>query len=83
MDLVKDRVALITGGGRGIGEASARRLAEFGAKVILADMNLETAQAAADSYLASARAQADEILENARRKAEQIIGDAELIVGNL
>lgn len=42
--LLTDKVALVTGGGRGIGEASARRLVEYGAKVILADMNLEAAQ---------------------------------------
>lgn len=49
MSLLTDRVAMITGGGRGIGEASARRLAEYGAKVILADMDLEAAQRVADS----------------------------------
>ena len=46
--LLTDKAALITGGGRGIGEASARRLAEYGAKVILADMNLEAAQGVAE-----------------------------------
>ena len=46
--LLTDKVALVTGGGRGIGEASARRLAEHGAKVILADMNLGAAQSVAD-----------------------------------
>ena len=46
--LMSGRVALVTGGGRGIGEASARRMVEFGARVILADLNLEAAQAVAD-----------------------------------
>ena len=46
--LMSGKVALVTGGGRGIGEASARRMVEYGAKVILADLNLEAAQAVAD-----------------------------------
>ena len=42
-DRVKDRVAIVTGAASGIGEASAIRLAEEGAKVICADINLESA----------------------------------------
>ena len=38
------RVAVITGGGRGIGLSCARALAEFGAKVVLADVSLDTAK---------------------------------------
>ncbi len=36
---LKDRVALITGGGRGIGAATAQRLARDGAKVVVSDMD--------------------------------------------
>ena len=39
------RVAVVTGAGRGIGRAIARRLARDGALVILADVNLEGARA--------------------------------------
>ena len=40
---VQDRVAIVTGAGSGIGEASAIRLAEEGAKVVCADIYLESA----------------------------------------
>ena len=41
MGKLDGRVAFVTGAGRGIGAASALRLAEDGAKVILADIDLE------------------------------------------
>lgn len=40
----KDRVALITGGGRGIGAATAQLLAHEGAKVVVSDMDAAPAQ---------------------------------------
>ena len=52
---MKDKVAIVTGGGRGIGEASARRLAQFGAKVILADLDLASATTVADSLKAEGK----------------------------
>ncbi|MCB0193580.1 MAG: glucose 1-dehydrogenase [Anaerolineae bacterium] len=36
---LKDRVAIVTGGGRGIGEATCQRFVEEGAKVIVADID--------------------------------------------
>ena len=47
MELLHDKVAIVTGGGSGIGESSARKLAKHGAKVILADLNLPAAEAVA------------------------------------
>jgi len=44
---VKDRVAIVTGAASGIGEASAIRLAEDGAIVVCADLNLAGAEACA------------------------------------
>ena len=39
MDRVKGKVALISGGASGLGRQSARRLAEEGARVVVADLN--------------------------------------------
>ena len=41
---LKDRVAIVTGGGVGIGKAFCFGLADEGAKVIAADINFEAAQ---------------------------------------
>ncbi len=48
-NLVEGKVAVVTGSGQGIGEAIARRLAEFGARVIVTDINDEKGQSVADS----------------------------------
>src|SRR3954468_20567519 len=42
------RVAIVTGGGHGIGKAYARRLAEEGAKVAIAEIDAAAARAVAD-----------------------------------
>ena len=48
MDLqIKDKVAIVTGSARGLGAATARRLAEEGAKVVITDILREQAEATA------------------------------------
>ena len=42
------KVALITGSGRGIGRAIARKLASEGARIVVNDLDSEPAQCAAD-----------------------------------
>lgn len=46
---LKDRVAIITGGGSGLGEETCYLFAEQGAKVVVVDFNGEAAQRVADS----------------------------------
>lgn len=45
---LKGRVAIVTGGGHGIGRAYARRLAEEGASVVIAEIDIKAATSAAE-----------------------------------
>ncbi|WP_419961571.1 SDR family NAD(P)-dependent oxidoreductase [Psychrobacillus sp. BM2] len=42
--LLKDKIAIVTGGSNGMGEAIAKKFAQVGASVVIADMNLEGAK---------------------------------------
>jgi NAD(P)-dependent dehydrogenase (short-subunit alcohol dehydrogenase family) len=48
MERLQDRVAVITGGGGGIGAATARRFAQEGARVVVVDLSDEAGQSVAD-----------------------------------
>jgi NAD(P)-dependent dehydrogenase (short-subunit alcohol dehydrogenase family) len=48
-----DKVAIVTGGGSGIGEATARRLAGEGAAVVVADLDADRARRVADDIAAA------------------------------
>ena len=50
---LKDKVALVTGGGQGIGRVIGGNLAKSGAHVIFGDINLENAEKSAKAILAN------------------------------
>lgn len=49
---LQGKIALITGASKGIGEAIARGLAEFGAKVVVSSRNQEAVEAVAETFRA-------------------------------
>jgi NAD(P)-dependent dehydrogenase (short-subunit alcohol dehydrogenase family) len=51
-DLLEGRVALVTGGGTGLGLETATLLATLGAHVVIVGRRLEVAQSAADKIVA-------------------------------
>ena len=49
-DLLRGKLALVTGAGRGLGAAIARGMAEAGARVILADLDAAAVEASAAAF---------------------------------
>ena len=81
------KVAIVTGGASGFGAATVRRFVEEGAKVVIADMNLEGAQEVAESIGASVIAvQVDvtnrEDVESAVAQAVSQFGGLDIYINN-
>jgi len=49
---LQDRVAIVTGGSKGLGEAMARALAEAGSNVVIVSRNLQESQKVANGITA-------------------------------
>lgn len=80
---IKGKVALVTGGGSGLGEATARRLAAAGAKVAVVDLSQERADAVAASIggvgIAADVSEAEQV-EAGFAKATEVLGATPAIV---
>ena len=50
--MLKERVAIVTGAGGGLGRAHAMLLARYGARVVVNDMNLDAASRVAEEIVA-------------------------------
>src|ERR1700694_4455646 len=78
---LQNKVALITGGGSGIGKASCLLFAKEGAKVVVVDLKKETAEATANEIGGDARAFAADVSK--ARDAEGMVRFAEESYGRL
>ncbi len=84
--ILEGQVAIITGGAQGLGEALAQRLDEEGCKIVVADINLESAQKVA-SGLKSAIAFQVDVCDSLQvgamvQKAVDTYGRLDLLVSN-
>ncbi|MCY4437763.1 MAG: SDR family oxidoreductase [Chloroflexi bacterium] len=85
-----DRVAIVTGGGRGIGRATAERLSEAGASVVVADLDGGTAGAVASDISAAGGAaigvqvdvSSEADTERLARTARDHFGRIDILVNN-
>ncbi len=84
--LLKDQVVIITGAAQGLGEALAIRLGQEGARVLVADMNIEAAEKVAaklpEAFAVKVNVCSPEDCENMVRAAVEKWGRVDKLVSN-
>jgi NAD(P)-dependent dehydrogenase (short-subunit alcohol dehydrogenase family) len=87
---LKDKVALVTGGGRGIGKAITQRLAAAGAQVVIASRKLENLEATAREFASlpgkvipiACHVGHREAIEDLVKQATARVGPVDILVNN-
>lgn len=86
MNRLEGKVAVITGGAQGLGQALSQRLSAEGAKVVIGDVNLEGAQAVAatlkDGFAVKVDITQYGECENLMKQAAQRYGKIDLLICN-
>ena len=80
---IKNSTVVITGGASGMGAATAKMLAQKGAKIALFDMNIEAAERIAgeiDGYAISCNVTDDSSVEAAIKKAQEELGSIRVCI---
>jgi 3-oxoacyl-[acyl-carrier protein] reductase len=81
---LKDRTAIVTGSGRGIGAATALRLARDGANVVVNDLNAAAAEeTAAEARTLGVRAHVSTHDVSDHAKAEALVAEAQAAFGRI
>ena len=92
MKRFEEKVAIITGGAQGIGEATTRRLANEGAMTAILDINLEKAQAVAEEILSQEGKKSIAVrmditdsqeVKRAVREVEETFGRVDVLINNV
>ncbi|MEM7018466.1 MAG: glucose 1-dehydrogenase [Pseudomonadota bacterium] len=87
MGRVQDKVALITGAASGLGQAMAERLAEEGAKIVVADIDVENGQKVAadigeNAVFISLDVTSESQWQDIMRQTEAHFGQLDVLVNN-